>query len=44
MTDSATDRRPVICEVFPYLCVRDAASAIEFSDEIKQRFDAEQRA
>ena len=30
MTDSATDRRPVIREVFPYLCVRDAAAAIEF--------------
>jgi PhnB protein len=78
MTDSATDRRPMIREVFPYLCVRDAASAIEFyttvfgaeellrltdagdpfghewllghelealsSEEIKQRFDAEQRA
>ena len=30
MTDSATDWRPMIREVFPYLCVRDAASAIEF--------------
>ena len=30
MTDSATDGRPVIREVFPYLCVRDAAAAIEF--------------
>jgi uncharacterized glyoxalase superfamily protein PhnB len=30
MTDSVTDRRSVIREVFPYLCVRDAAAAIEF--------------
>ena len=30
MTDSATDQKPVIREVFPYLCVRDAAAAIEF--------------
>jgi PhnB protein len=30
MTDSATDQKPAIREVFPYLCVRDAASAIEF--------------
>jgi PhnB protein len=30
MTDSAPDRRPVIREVFPYLCVRDAAAAIDF--------------
>jgi PhnB protein len=30
MTDRATDRRPAIREVFPYLCVRDAAAAIEF--------------
>jgi PhnB protein len=30
MTDSVTDRRSVVREVFPYLCVRDAAAAIEF--------------
>ena len=30
MTDGATDRRPMIREVFAYLCVRDVASAIEF--------------
>ena len=85
MTDSATDQTPVIREVFPYLCVRDAAAGLEFytrvfgaeeqlrltdsggrqsrvrdpfghewlvghelealsSEEIKRRFDAEQRA
>ena len=26
MTDRATGQRPVIREVFPYLCVRDAAA------------------
>jgi catechol 2,3-dioxygenase-like lactoylglutathione lyase family enzyme len=80
MTQSAGGRRPVIREVFPYLCVRDAAAALEFytavfgaeellrltdaggrdpfghewllghelealsSEELKQRFEAEQRA
>lgn len=30
MSDSTTGQRPVIREVFPYLCVRDAAAALEF--------------
>jgi PhnB protein len=30
MSDSTTSQRPVIREVFPYLCVRDAAAALEF--------------
>ena len=30
MTESAEGRTPVIREVFPYLCVRDAAAALEF--------------
>jgi PhnB protein len=30
MTESADSRTPVIRDVFPYLCVRDAAAAIEF--------------
>jgi uncharacterized glyoxalase superfamily protein PhnB len=51
MTDGATDRGPVIREVFPYLCVRDAAAAIEFyttvfgaEELLRLRSDAEQRA
>jgi PhnB protein len=30
MTHNAGGQRPVIREVFPYLCVRDAAAALEF--------------
>ena len=30
MTEGAIGQKPVIREVFPYLCVRDAAAAIEF--------------
>jgi uncharacterized glyoxalase superfamily protein PhnB len=30
MTESPGGRRPVIREVFPYLCARDAAAALEF--------------
>lgn len=30
MTESADGRTPVIREVFPYLCVREAAAALEF--------------
>ena len=30
MTESAPGGVPVIREVYPYLCVRDAAAAIEF--------------
>ena len=34
MSDSATSQRPVIREVFPYLCVRDAAAALEFYSSV----------
>jgi PhnB protein len=40
MTDSAERQTPVIREVFPYLCVRNAAVALEFSIRV---FGAEEQ-
>ncbi len=34
MTHNPADRLPVIRDVYPYLCVRDAAAAIEFYNHV----------